>query len=99
MTSARTVRRPWTSVTALTAGALLTLFACGTGSEEAREPEPVTSEENDASDAGGVPDSGSDEGDETDEGDEGAMSSERERSEERRVGKEGRGAGTREGAK
>ena len=44
MTSARTVRRPWTSVTALTAGALLTLFACGTGSEEAREPEPVTSE-------------------------------------------------------
>lgn len=89
MTSARTVRRPWTAVTALTAGALLTLFACGTGSEEAREPEPVTSEENDASDAGGVPDSGSDEGDETDEGDEGAMSSEGEATDEQGPSDEG----------
>src|SRR5690625_50144 len=76
MTSARTVRRPWTAVTALTAGALLPLFACGTGSEQARERWPVTSEEKDASVAGGVPGSGYDEGDATDEGDEGEVCSE-----------------------
>lgn len=90
MTSARTAHRRWTAVTALAAGALLTLSACGTESEQAPEPDPAAIEETGASDGGGDPDSsGSDHGDEGDGADEGAMPAEDEATDEQGPSAEG----------
>lgn len=84
MTSVRTARRPWTAVTALAAGALLTLSACGTEGEEAPEPDPATIEETGASDGGGDPNSSG-----SDDGDEGALPAEEEPADDQAPSDEG----------